>query len=283
MSKTKTTTKAPRLRPERGLAIGLNNYNGFAPTLSGCENDAKDWAAALRSRGFEVSTLINQQATKRAILEGIERLVDLTRSGETAVITFSGHGTWVPDEDGDEPDGRDEAICPYDLPDGVITDDELYERFAAARRGARIVFISDSCHSGSVMRFADLEAADTKRQIRFVPPSVFLSKREAKAAEPLLKAPVKGVIRPPEGLLISGCADPEYSYDAWFNRRPNGAFTYVALKALDRLPPKGTYRDWHALIRDPQNGLPSIQFPQTPQIDGAYHHQRWPVFQSLTG
>jgi hypothetical protein len=279
---TKPKAKAVRLRAERSLHIGLNSYGGFAPTLAGCLNDAKDWQAALKQRGFETAILLDQQATKRAILDGIERLVDLTKSGETAVITFSGHGTWVPDEDGDEPDGRDEAICPYDLPDGVITDDELHERFSAARYGARLIFISDSCHSGSVTRFADLGGpADTKARIRFVAPEAFLGRSALSAARAVDKAPFTGVIRPPEGLLLSGCADPQFSYDAWFNRRPNGAFTYAALRALERLPPKGTYRDLHALIR--KEYLPSNQFPQDPQIDGAPHRQRWPVFQSLTG
>jgi hypothetical protein len=279
MSKTKTTTKAPRLRAERALCIGINEAQG-APPLAGCVNDARDFAKALAGRGFEVTTLFDSQATKKNILDGLARLVDVTRSGETAVSTISCHGTTVPDYNGDEPDGRDEALCPYDLMDGVILDDELHEIFSAARYGARIVLISDSCHSGSVMRFANLEQADTRAKIRYLPPEVFLSKRELKDAKAVENTPLRGVIRPPEGVLISGCADPEYSYDAWFNRRANGAFTYVALKALERLPPKGTYKDWHGIIR---GALPSIQFPQTPQIDGSYHHQRWPVFQSLTG
>ena len=34
-------------------------------------------------------------------------------------------------------------------------------------------------------------------------------------------------------LLMSGCQDLEYSYDARFGDRPNGAFTYYFLKELD--------------------------------------------------
>ena len=48
----------------------------------------------------------------------------------------------MPDEDGDEPDGTDECICPADTSRGYITDDELFALFSARRRGVRTVMIS---------------------------------------------------------------------------------------------------------------------------------------------
>ena len=33
--------------------------------------------------------------------------------------------------------------------------------------------------------------------------------------------------------LLAGCRDVEYSYDAWFEGRMNGAFTFVALRDLE--------------------------------------------------
>jgi hypothetical protein len=64
---------------------------------------------------------------------------------------------------------------------------------------------------------------------------------------------------------MAGCEEgpDHYSYDANFNNRPNGAFTYYALRSLKTLPAKATYRDWHAAIR---RSLPSTNYPQKPQL-----------------
>jgi hypothetical protein len=64
-------------------------------------------------------------------------------------------------------------------------------------------------------------------------------------------------------LLLAGCQDDEYSYDAYFLGKPNGAFTYVAISALSKLPPDATYAHWYKEIR---KALPSRQYPQTPNL-----------------
>jgi hypothetical protein len=72
-------------------------------------------------------------------------------------VSLSGHGTWVPDEDDDEVDGRDEALCPHDITQGeILTDDERYDIFSERNRRARIMMISDSCHSGTVSKACNL-------------------------------------------------------------------------------------------------------------------------------
>jgi hypothetical protein len=71
---------------------------------------------------------------------------------------------------------------------------------------------------------------------------------------------------------MSGCLDMEYSYDAYFNGRPNGAFTFVALKALQTLRSGATYAQWHKAVR---KLLPSQQYPQTPNLYGSRSMKRW--------
>ncbi len=39
---------------QRALCVGINDYPGTDSDLAGCANDAADWAAALRKRGFEL-------------------------------------------------------------------------------------------------------------------------------------------------------------------------------------------------------------------------------------
>ena len=138
---------------KRALCIGINDYPGTDSDLSGCVNDAEDWAAMLGARGFEVSKLIDSEATKAAMVTAIRDLVGGAKKGDSVVVTYSGHGTWVPDDSGDEPDGRDEALCPYDIGAGnALLDDEIHELFSARAAGVRVLLISDSCHSGSVRR-----------------------------------------------------------------------------------------------------------------------------------
>jgi hypothetical protein len=254
------------------LCIGINDYPGTGSDLSGCVNDAHDWAEELTKRGFGVTTMLDAEATGEAMREGMRQLLRGASSGDVVVITYSGHGTWVRDDNGDEPDGRDEALCPHDIgSNGPLLDDELYDILCDRERGVRTVMISDSCHSGTVARFAPSTRTDADR-VRFLPPGVFLDPEEARRAA---KMPRISAGRPRHAaLLMSGCTDLEYSYDAHFDGRPNGAFTYFALRTLGELPAGATYRDWSAAIA---RTLPSQDYPQTPGLDGSSTQRRWGV------
>lgn len=268
---------------KRSLHIGINDYPGTGMDLSGCVNDAKDWQDAMKSRGFQTSILLDKDATKENMVESIKKIVADTGRDDIAVITYSGHGTWTPDEDDDEADGRDEALCPYDITSGnILKDDELFEIFIERKRGARIIVISDSCHSGTVVRSANIlpgiEDDHWKFQkIRYLAPEFYIMDDKARLlrAKKVEKIKTFGKIRA-AAVLLSGCKDDEYSYDAWFNERPNGAFTYVALQTLKDLPAGATYRAWHREIR---KLLPHVRYPQTPQLSGSwYQRNSWKVF-----
>ncbi len=269
---------------KRSLHIGINNYPGTEMDLSGCVNDANDWRAALEARGFTAVSLLDTNATKSNMVAAITRIVQESGGNDIAVITYSGHGTWVPDTDDDEADGRDEALCPHDITEGkILKDDELYEIFSERHRGARIILISDSCHSGTLTRACRVmpgaeEDTWVFQKTRFLAPEFYIRGDEKllRRARSVEKIRAAGKIRA-AALLISGCKDDEYSYDAWFNQRPNGAFTFAALQALKNLPPTATYRDWHRAIR---KILPHVNYPQTPQLSGSWsQYAKWKVFQ----
>jgi hypothetical protein len=264
---------------KQALCIGINDYPGTQNDLRGCVNDANDWAATLSARGFTVRKLLDSQATKAALVAGFEQLIGGAKSGDTVAITFSGHGTLAPDTSGDEVDGYDEALCPYDIHQGkVLIDDEIRQLFGKRPAGVRLILISDSCHSGTVTRNApsDPAAGDAPR-IRFLPLASWLPEDQlprGSSGKPLASLPVTQVFSPWRGvisgagdLLMAGCEEgpDHYSYDANFNQRPNGAFTYYALRSLKTLPASATYRDWHTAIR---RSLPSTNYPQKPQLVG---------------
>jgi len=270
------------MQKKLALCIGINDYPGTDSDLSGCVNDANDWGAALKARGFTVSKLVNAAAKGKAMRDGIAQLVGQASAGDLVAIQYSGHGSYVPDDDGDEPDGTDECLCPHDIrTKGPITDDELSELFAARASGVRVVFISDSCHSGTVSRFAPITTPPAVkgkpaqiRKVRFMPPAVFMSARDTNRLGVRSRRPAS----PPgrhHALLMAGCQDTEYSYDAWFEGRPNGAFTFVALRELARLATSAKYTDWYSAIR---RGLPSQQYPQSPNLYGTSTMKNWKVF-----
>src|SRR5262245_29927806 len=66
---------------KKALCIGINDYPGTGMDLSGCVNDAKDWAALLRAKGFKVSTLLDKKATLKGMRAAISDIVEGAKSG----------------------------------------------------------------------------------------------------------------------------------------------------------------------------------------------------------
>ena len=164
---------------KKALCIGINDYPGTANDLSGCVNDANDWSIELAKHGFAVTKMLDGQATRAAMTTAIGALISAARAGDTLLITYSGHGTWVPDSSGDEPDGRDEALCPYDIGTaGPLLDDEIRTLFRSIGAGVRILLISDSCHSGSVTRGREDDLDVGGARARFMPLDAWMPKNE---------------------------------------------------------------------------------------------------------
>jgi hypothetical protein len=261
---------------KKALCIGINDYPGTDGDLAGCVNDAADWSEALAQRGFAVTRLLDGAATKAAMNEALGELIAGAVAGDSLIITYSGHGTWVPDDSGDEPDGRDEALCPHDLAsEGPLLDDEIHALFAGRTQGVRIVLLSDSCHSGSVTRGDEGDLDPSLPRARFLPPAAWMpaSRLPRSTARPAVLS--GGLARSGGDLLLAGCKDTEYSWDTRFRDRPNGAFTYYALKTLKSLPAGASYEQWFAAIRD---YLPSTRLPQNPQVLGSRGARRFKVF-----
>jgi metacaspase-1 len=262
---------------KKALCIGINDYPGTQNDLSGCVNDANDWAAALTARGFAVTRLTDAQASKAAMVAAMSGLISDAAKGDTVIITYSGHGTWVPDTNGDEPDGRDEGLCPWDIGSGhVLLDDEIAPIFTHHVAGVRVVLISDSCHSGSVTRGDDSDLDPGMPRARFLPPGVWMKPDELPAPRVALLPTLSRLTRGGGDLLMAGCTDTQYSWDTSFKGRPNGAFTYYALKALAALPASASYNDWFKAISPTY--LPTNQLPQNPQIFGTKTARAWKVF-----
>jgi hypothetical protein len=245
---------------KKALCVGINNYPGTSNDLLGCVNDANDWSAWLTGLGFETSQLLDAQATRQNVKNGLAGLVALAGENDVIVFTYSGHGTQVIDLSSDEGDTYDEAIYVYD---GTILDDDLRSIIDKLDTKATLVVISDSCFSGTVTR---LLPEHTKP--RFMPNKDVSPDRVVRQHFLLPEANM------PE-LLVSGCSDREYSYDAEIDGRYNGAMTAMALKSI-RQNPQATYAAFYASLRQL---LPSQEYPQTPQLEGSDAHKGTQLFE----
>jgi hypothetical protein len=152
----------------RAICIGVDRY--ATRPLHGCVADARAWQAALEPLGFEVLALHDADATKSRILREITLLVANSRPGDSIVVQYAGHGTEVPDLDGDEalrrgPDAkRDQALVPYGSGLGTtsgeyVIDDDLGRIWDTLPEGVNLTVFFDSCRSGDAVRGPELVAS----------------------------------------------------------------------------------------------------------------------------
>jgi len=144
----------------RALLIGIGSYaNGIK--LPGIDIDIQNMELAARMMGFEeqqVKVLMNADATLSGIRQAIhDWLVRGVHPEDRVLFYFSGHGSQVEDENGDESDGADEALLPFDAAavekslKGAFLDDEFNLLLARVPAREILVFL-DACHSGTATR-----------------------------------------------------------------------------------------------------------------------------------
>jgi metacaspase-1 len=136
------------------LHIGINKLSlGFyrcEGALASPANDAEVMAVIARAEGYnKAELLLNQQATAKEFITKLDSYAAILEERDTLLITYSGHGGQVDDENGDEEDKRDETWCFYD---SCLVDDELSGRWKHFKKGVRIVVVSSSCHSRTSLR-----------------------------------------------------------------------------------------------------------------------------------
>lgn len=279
----KTNVNAAKGPQALALHIGLNevsaaHYAGWSGPLAACEFDAHDMAAISSAQGMKSSLLITKKATRANFLAAVRKAAKALSAGDLFFMTFSGHGGQVPDVSGEEPDKLDETWCLFD---GQLIDDELYYELSRFKAGVRILVLSDSCHSGTVVRAARPAPGTPEQRPRIMPRAVALrvygehkafydqlQNDVAKAAGGKVTDPdtalgnvtvserLTAIVKDfhPAVILISGCQDNQFSMDG----DHNGAFTEQLLSVWNNGSFKGSYASLHARVRA---GLPPTQSP----------------------
>ncbi|KAF5838042.1 metacaspase type II [Dunaliella salina] len=140
------------------LLIGCN-YPGTKAALQGCVNDVWDFKQTLMEcMGFDednIAIMVDTdqeypQPTGKNIRAYLNKMVDEAEDGDLLFLHYSGHGTQLPTDDPEEPDGKNECICPSDL--DVISDNDLTKIFAPlSKKNVKLTFVADCCHSGTLL------------------------------------------------------------------------------------------------------------------------------------
>jgi len=163
-----------------------------------------------------------KKPTHRNIIKEIRWLISGCRPGDSLFLHYSGHGSYVSDNDHDEEDCRDEALVPIDYhKKGLIIDDDLRElMITSLPHDVKLFCIIDACHSGTILDLRHKYECDG---------STFKSSKHLQYPNTF-----------GEVVTLRGCADHDVSADS---REENvdtgkfqyqGALTYTFLKLMKK-------------------------------------------------
>ena len=104
---------------KRAFMVGISNYSLNQVDGKGWgdihgENDVKLLVPTLKKQGFTIQKLCNKEATANNIRKSLTSFSEKCKSGDIVYLHFSCHGQPFEDYDGDESDGWDEALVPFD-------------------------------------------------------------------------------------------------------------------------------------------------------------------------
>lgn len=149
---------------DRALIVGVGKYQN--PGISDLSNSGvpedvemyTDIAQMIGIARSNIRVLKDEQATAANIEQAIRSWLQTgVEPGDKAFFAYSGHGTFIADNNGDEKDGRDEGLVPHDATvvngeaHNYLWDDQLEALLGDIPTDDVYVFI-DSCHSGSITR-----------------------------------------------------------------------------------------------------------------------------------
>lgn len=169
-----TTPLLTYAQTKRAFLVGISYYPQTGEqswnNIHGA-NDVNLISNTLKSQSFKITSLTDKAATAKNIRKGLNDFIATCKLGDMVYLHFSCHGQPFEDLDGDEEDGWDEALIPFDAKkiyvkgkyEGAnhITDDELngYLKSIRSKVGLQgfVYVIIDACHAGSSYRGEEKE------------------------------------------------------------------------------------------------------------------------------
>ncbi len=237
---------------KRALLIGLGQQQDSAWGKINGDKDVPYVRALLKDAGYRhITALVNQQATKAAIVGAFKKLAMVCREGDVVYVHYSGHGQQMTDRHNDERDGLDECWIPYDAMrrasrtyhgERHLTDDEVNVYLNAIRRrignSGRMLVVLDACHSGDATR--EDEEQDC---VRGVEDTLMVDGQCARGTEEAFEAMKsfftservvnpKAVPLPEKWITISACRSNQKNTE--MKNPPMGKLTYALCQEIRR-------------------------------------------------
>ena len=229
---------------KQALLIGCN-YNNSAYQLNGCINDVNNIKSMIKNIGFNNINVLTDETDKTPnkinILTELTNLLSNSNNNDLLFFSYSGHGSQVVDRNGDETDGRDEAMVPLDF--NVITDDELKKVIQTYLKPNVTLFaLFDCCNSGTILdlKYQYLDSLNYDNYTE-----------NDKAIDTIGNV-----------IMISGCTDNQTSADAFINNTSQGAMTWAFIESVNSKPKLS----WRELIQNMRKLLTNSQYTQIPQL-----------------
>jgi len=261
------------------LIIAIGNYpenSGWAKINS--VNDVAIIKSALKHHQFRddyIFTLEDENATKVNILKNLDDLYARVHSGDVVYFHFSGHGQQIVDDNGDEIDGLDESLVPYNAGirydtcpargENHIRDDFLNDRFDKIRKklgpNGDMIVVIDACHSGTatrnigISRGTDLIFGQSEQ--------LLYASNNPRILQGFIKPTLSQDLSPI--VVFSGSSASEQNYEYVHEGKSYGSLSFAFSKVLYQLDPNSSYRTIFGKVQ----ALMSSMVPrQNPQIEG---------------
>ena len=209
------------------LVIGIDDYDYIEP-LDGAVGDATDIYKALKANAVaadDLYFLTNKQASKKNIQTAWNNMVSQSMTGDTLLVTYAGHGSQITDTNGDEADSKDEVFllsgfreAGADAYDNLISDDEWFRWFESAR-GRQVVFVADSCHSGTMNRSIALKKRYQEISTKIIAPPKHAAYREEHKEQNFVT-------------IFAASTEDMDTYERKINGRTRGALSYAFANAI---------------------------------------------------
>ena len=272
------------------LLVGINTYR-YARSLCGPIYDVQNIQNYLqepfvRDKFEEIKTpqvLLNEQATKEAIVNAWESSFGDANKGDVCFFFFAGHGarelTSLKPFAHSEIDQRIESLACYDSkvreePEGdmskhvTLADKELrYLIYPLAQKGIRVVCVFDCCHSGDNTRDLKKVPDHARQEGRFTLAErdyagfLFADKIKKERFE---REPLENILPLGEHVQYAACRDVELAYEVPPEKtKRNGVFTQALLKVLRRHEGNISFHDlFHQVAHAMPQNSEMLQRPQ---------------------
>jgi hypothetical protein len=238
----------------KALLVGIN-YLNTPYELNGCINDVlfvKDHL--IQDMHFKNENILvlrdndpKNMPTYGNILEKLNNLINNSSQRDNIYIHFSGHGTYVEDQNNDEKDGKDEVFVPVNYEQGFISDDVLFS--IVSKTNTNVLMVFDCCHSGSL--------CDLPYKYDNINNEIKLSMENTRALNKKVT-------------MISGCRDEQSSFD-FFSEKQNKHHGLLTLRLYEYLKQTNYSLTFKELIKNIHKRTDlGGDFKQNPNVSACY-------------